>query len=484
MNASTKVTVLLSSTAVFLIALELTIISVALPEIEAAFPESTRAVISWVFTAYSVGVASLLLIAGWLAERLGRKRIFIVGMSIFALGSFVSGQASTIEMLIGGRVVQAIGGAFLLPASLALLLGSVPADKREMAIGIWGSMAGLAAAAGPTLGAFLVDSAGWRWVFLINVPIAVAAVALGEAKLVESRDQNIAPTVDLLAVPSGALAVAAIVFAMTAGGSVGWSDPRILVALASAAVLGTVFVHRSTTHERPVFAPSLARRRSFAVGGVATVAFGAAFTGWLALAPSFVAEVWGYSTLRSGLAIAPAPVMMAIVARPAGNLTATLGHRKVISLGSLLGVAATAWWVAFIGAEPSYLVGFLPGALLLGTGVGICFPMLTAASMRDVPSHQYAMGAAGNTTLRQTAIALGIAVSVTIVGADAISTSSVGAFKASWAVAGALFTLTSAVMWFAYPAASEKPVEAAQPVTSLHTLPVSPQPSTTFGAAS
>lgn len=432
-----------------MIALEITIISVALPEIEAAFPASSRVTVSWVFTAYNIGVAGLLLLGGWAAERLGRKRIFLLGLAIFGAGSAGSGLAPGIGWLIAARGLQAAGGALLVPSSLALILNAADDEDRDMAVGLWGAMAGLAAAVGPTLGALLVEWAGWRWVFLINLPIVLLAWVAGSRRLDESADSDLDGGVDPVAVPAGAVGVGLLVFAIVAGERAGWLSPVIAASLAVAAALLILFAWRSNHHPRPVFSPELARQRSFAVGAAGTLLFGAAFSGWLVLAPTFLSEVWGYSVLRSGLAISPAPLVMAIVAGPAGKLCARHGHRLVVGIGSLAPVIAVGWWVTMIGDEPGYLVGFLPGAVLFGAGIGVGFPMLTAASMRDVAPDRYAMGAAGNTTLRQVAMALGIALAFAVVG-DA-GGPELDPFKLSWLLCGLLFIGTSAVMIGGYP---------------------------------
>jgi len=456
-SSSGKWTVLLSSMAVFLIALEITIISVALPEIEAAFPASSRTTLSWIFTAYNVGVASLMLIAGWLAERHGRKRIFLSGMAVFAVGSIVTGLAPHVAILIGGRVVQAVGGALLLPASLALILHSVAPERKDASIGIWGAMAGLAAAVGPTLGALLVDAAGWRWVFLVNVPIAVLALVFGPRVLVESRDPDAKSDVDVLGPPLGAAGVAALVFAIVAAGVRGVTAPVVLIAAAAALLLLIVFVVRTTRHPSPLFPPGLASLRTYRVGAAGTVVFGAGFAGWLVLAPTFLVEVWGYSIIEAGFAIAPAPVAMAITAGPAGKLCARHGYRWVIAAGSMISVAAVAVWLLSVGTDTGYVTTFLPGAVLLGVGVGIGFPMLTAASMNDVPASSYAVGAAGNTTVRQVALALGISIAVAIVGTAETSTNDIDSFRTSWLICGVFFLATAAIIAARYPTLTTNP---------------------------
>jgi EmrB/QacA subfamily drug resistance transporter len=464
---SASLTMVLSSTAIFLIALEITIIAVALPEIEEAFAGVGRSTVSWVFTAYNIGVAALLLTGGWLAERFGRKRVFQSGLAIFAVGSVAAGLAPGIEVLIAARVVQSVGGALLVPASLALILHSVPPDRRDVAVGLWGAMAGVAAAVGPTLGALLVELTNWRAVFLINVPVAVLALVVGRRALVESRDPNISPRVDLVAAPAGAASVGLAVFAIIAGEPLGWTDPRVVGSLVLAALLLVAFGYRSQTHPTPVFDPSISRLPSFRVAAAGTLAFGAAFAGWLALAPTFLSEVWGYSVLRSGLAIAPGPLVMAAVAGPAGKMVTRFGHRRVIAVGALLPVLAVASWVLLVRSDSSYVTSFLPGVVLYGAGVGVGFPMLTAAALRDVPEHQYAMGAAGNTTLRQVAMAMGISMCFAIVGAasGADSAASASPYIQSWIACGVLFVATALVMLLRYPEPTDASLVGLTPVT-------------------
>jgi len=465
--ASPGLTTAIGSVAVFFIALELTIISVAMPEIADDFTSSSRATLSWIFTAYNVGVASLLLIGGWLAERFGRKRVFLIGLAIFTIGSVGSGLAPTVGVLIASRVVQAIGGALLVPASLGLILHAVEPAKRDVAIGVWGAMAGLAAAIGPTLGAVLVSSVGWRSVFLVNVPVAIVVAVLAWQRVEESLDPNIASSVDLLAVPAGAFGVGIFVFDIVAGSTLGWTSPVTLGTMVLGVGLVVLFIRRSTRHPHPVFEPEIASRRSFIIGGVGTLCFVAGFTGWLVLAPTFLTEVWDYSVLRAGLAIAPGPLVMAVVAGPAGKLASKRGHRVVITAGALFSLGAVLWWTTQVGSDPSYAAGLLPGLILMGIGVGFGFPMLTAVSMLDVPSHQYAMGAAGSTTIRQLAMAVGIAIAVAIVGTPENATGAFDQYRWSWIVAGAFFAVTAVAMQLL----GDQPVHE-QPTHEIHDPPL------------
>lgn len=437
--------------AVFMIALELTVISIAFPDIGEEFATANRSTLSWIFTAYNVGVASLLLLAGWVAERFGRKRVFLAGLIVFTAGSALSGLAPTIGAMIAGRGIQSVGGAMLLPSSLALILNSVPENKRNAAIGAWGATGGVAAAIGPTVGAVLIEFAGWRWIFLLNVPVACIALVVGHRILVDTRDPNAQRTVDPVAVPSGALGTGVLLYVIVTAGEVGLFSVRTIVLAVISTVCIGVFWYRSTRHHAPVFPPDLTRRRSYVVGAVGTGVFSIAMSAWLALIPTFLVAVWGYSSLKAGFAIAPGPATMAIVAGPAAKLADKAGLRLVVLAGLGAATAAVGWWLVFVGATPDYLISFLPGTIMFGIGLGAVFPMLTAAAMRDVEPSRFAIGAAGTTTMRQVGAALGVSIAVAIVGSGVPR---LEPFRQSWMVAGALIVATAILVAVSYPPAS------------------------------
>ena len=221
-------TVGIASAAVFMVSMEITVISLAFPEIREQFSEASESALSWIFSAYNIGVASLLLIGGWLSERYGHKRIFLTGVSIFLLGSVVAGFAVSSEMLIGARIVQATGGALQAPSGLALVLAAAPPARHQMAIGIWGAAGALAAAAGPTLGALLVEGFGWRAVFLINIPVIGVALVLGRRWLPDTPPSPGTDDVDLVSVPLAGVGVGALVLGIVQGETWGWSSAAVI----------------------------------------------------------------------------------------------------------------------------------------------------------------------------------------------------------------------------------------------------------------
>ena len=220
-------TLLVTSLAVFMVSIELTIIALALPDIRGAFPGASAATLSWVITAYNIGVASLLLVSGWLADRHGWKRFFLAGIGLFGLASLLAGLAPSAPILIGARALQSVGGALQYPAGLALLLSAFPPARHSTALGFYAGVGGLAAAIGPSLGAVLVDGFGWRAVFLVNVPVAVFGVVTGRRWLTGSVAAESPERVDLVSVPLASLGVAAAILALVKGRESGvGSRPR------------------------------------------------------------------------------------------------------------------------------------------------------------------------------------------------------------------------------------------------------------------
>jgi EmrB/QacA subfamily drug resistance transporter len=442
-------TLWITSVSMFLVSMDVTIVSVALPDISKDFSGTSSATLSWVFTAYNVTFAALLLLAGKLGDRWGRKRAFQIGLLMFLGASTLAALAPTSGVLIGARTLQAAGSALIYPASLALLLLEFPVSRRSMAIGVWGGIAGLGAAIGPTLGAILVEAAGWRSVFFINVPFVVAAIVAGAFLLRESKGANPRERFDPIAVPLAAVAVGLLVLGVVQGGPWGWTDPRVLACFVGAAVLLPVFVWRSAHHPRPLLDLDLFRLRSFSAGCSAQALYIGSFFGWLVLMPSFFQSIWGYSPLAAGFALAPSPAIAGLVSPFAGRAADRIGHRGLIILGTSLSAIGMVWWVLAIGPEANYARDVLPGMVLMGLGGGAGFSTLTGAIMRDVPARFYSMAGAARSTIFQLGSAIGIAMAIALLGDPA--SAGVSDYARTW-VMGAVGALACAfIVFVAYP---------------------------------
>ena len=429
----------------FMAALDLSIVNVAFPDIEASYPDSSQAALAWIITAYSIVFGALLVTGGRTGDRLGRRRIFLGGILVFLVGSFLCGIAPSVATLVAARVLQGVGAAFLVPASVALLIAAYPPERRTQMVAQWGGIGALAVATGPSLGAAIVSAGGWRWAFFVNLPVGLAVVLVGRRVLVESEVETGGARPDYLGVVLMSVAVAALVFAVSEGTTWGWTDPRILAALAIAAVVGTAFVQRSRHHAEPVVDPALFGERSFVAANLATLVYAAGFFPMLLGNILFLTGVWDYSIMQAGLAVTPGPLVVALIAGRAGRAAVRLGFRSVLLAGAACFSAGLLWYVLRIGTEPAYLTRWLPGTLLVGLGVGLTFPVLSAAAVSSLPAHRFAVGSAVNQTARQLGGALGIAVLVAIIGAPDGAVDAVRRFHHLWLYAAATATVSGLI---------------------------------------
>jgi EmrB/QacA subfamily drug resistance transporter len=449
-------TLLITATAGFMVSLEITVISLAFPEIQDTF-DASRSTLSWIFTAYNIGVAALLLLAGWAADRYGRKKLFLAGLFVFMIGSLASGLSVDPSTLIASRVLQSVGGAMQFPAGLALLLPAFPPERRGMAVGIWGATGALAAALGPTIGAILINAFGWRSVFLVNVPVAVLAIAAGAAILQESRSDDLPERVDPISVPMASIGVGLLVLAIAQTESWGFVSVPTLLTVLGSAVLLWLFVHRSRTHPAPLFDLALTKIRSFSVAQVGTVFFCAAFFGWFVVLPTFLLDWWGYSVVKTGLALFPGPALAAFVSPTVGRIADARGVGPVLAVGGFSGALGLGWHLLFTGEEPNYVLGLLIPSLFVGVSAGCSFAMLVAASMRDIPPHRFGMAGAGRTTAFQLAVALGIAIGAAVIGDPDTVGEALSAYRLNWILVMIFFIAQGVLFATLYPA---KPAEA------------------------
>lgn len=424
----------------FITALDLSITNVAFAEIQRAFPDVSRAGISWVVTAYNIMFGSLLIAGGRIADRVGRKRVFQLGVLIFGIGSALCGVAPDLAVLVGGRAIQGIGGALLMPATLGLLLGAFPAEKRTQVVTMWGGIGALGVASGPTLGALLIDAAGWRAAFWINVPICLGSMIVGARVLTESPRQT-GPRPDYPGAVMITVVLAAIVVVISEGQSWGWTDPVIIGSFLVAVALTPVFVLRSRRHPEPMVDLTLFESRSFGLSNAASVAFGAAFAGLVLNNVLFLRTVWDYGVLKAGWFSVISPVVVAIVSGPAGRAAARYGFRRVLVTGTLLFSATQLWYLLVLGESAQPWTLWVPAGVLLGCSIGMTLPVLSAAAVATLPPTRYALGGAVNNTARQIGAALGVAILVAVQGHPSTPAQELAGFHRGW-----IFTMIAALL--------------------------------------
>jgi EmrB/QacA subfamily drug resistance transporter len=404
--------------------LDLFIVNVAIPSIARSFGGADLASLSWVLNAYAIVFAALLVPAGRLADLIGRRTAFLAGMIVFGLASAACAAAPDVWVLVVARVIQAAGGALLMPASLGLALAAARPEKRTGTIRAWTSVGGAAAALGPVLGGALVE-VSWHWVFLVNVPVVAVAVAAGvrflPAPLRVTRAAGLA-TAEKEAVPDAigavifTLAIGALALGLVKGSDWGWTSPALLGTLIAAAALIAVFARRSARHPAPVIEPHLLRQPVFAIATVANVVFGIAFGAMLLLVTLWCQDVWHWSALRTGLGVAPGPLLVPFWSIAAGPIARRIGPGPVAAAGCAIYAAGCVFWRLNLALTPDYAARMLPGMLLTGTGVGLTLPTLVSAAVSAVPPQRFATGSGIVTMARQVGIVLGVAILVTVLG--------------------------------------------------------------------
>jgi EmrB/QacA subfamily drug resistance transporter len=403
------------SVGVFMASLDLFIVNIAFPDIQREFSGASLADLSWVLNAYAIVFAALLVPAGRISDRTGRKRGFIGGLAAFVAASALCAVAPSTELLVAARVLQAAGGAFMVPTSLGLLLPEFPPAQRATAVGAWAAVGGVAAAAGPPIGGLLVE-ASWRWVFLVNLPIGLVTLVIAARALREHREPAGTPRPDMLGAVLLAAGIGALALGIVKGPEWGWDSARVIGSFATAAALVPLFLLRSARHRAPVVELPMLRVRSFAFANLGALLFFASFSAMLLGGVLFLTSVWDYSVLKAGISLSPGPLMAALFSFPAGKLSDRFGQRVVGTPGALLFALGGGWWIWQIGVQPDYARELLPGMILGGIGVGLTIPTLSSAAAASLPPHRFATGTAVFGMSRQIGTVLGVSILIAILG--------------------------------------------------------------------
>ncbi|WP_440714179.1 MFS transporter [Gordonia sp. FQ] len=399
-------TLIAVSTATFMLLLDVTIVSVALPDIQRELGASFSQ-LQWVADIYALALASLLLTSGALSDRLGRRRVFLAGLTLFTAASLLCGVAQDPVMLIVSRGIQGIGGAMLFATSLALLASTFHGRERGMAFGVWGAVTGIATALGPILGGLITTGISWRGIFVVNVPIGVIAIVLTLMKVDESRAPH-ARRIDWLGMITFTLGLAALVYGLTEAGEKSWGDGLVIGAFVVAAVLLVAFVAVELMIDEPMFDLSLLRVPTFLGGSVAAFAMNGSLFAMLIYLVIYLQDSLGYSAMETGLRLLVMSGTTMVVATAAGRASSHVPVRWLIGPGLLL-VGVSLILMAGLSADSSW-THLIPGLIVAGIGSGLVNPPLASTAVGVVPIHQSGMASGANNTFRQVGIAVGIAV--------------------------------------------------------------------------
>jgi EmrB/QacA subfamily drug resistance transporter len=445
---------------VVMASLDLFIVNVALPQISRDLHEPSLGTLSWVLNGYAIIYASLLVLAGRLADQHNRKAGFLLGVAIFTVGSAACGAAVNVPMLIAFRLVQAAGGALLTPTSLALVLAAYPAERRGGAVRAWTAAGGMAAALGPAIGGLLV-AVDWRWVFYVNVPVGLAALVIGWRQLPDLPGHP-GPRPDALSALLVTAGVAALTLGLVRGDAWGWGSAATIGVLVAAVVALGVFALRCVRHHNPLIEPAIFRIRSFSGASAATLLFSVSFGAMLLSIVLWMQDVWGWSALRTGLGIAPGPIMVPIFSfLITGRLLARYGPAVVIGLGASVFSLGLIWWAVMVQVRPDYLTA-LPGMVVTGMGVGLTLPSLMSTAASSLPPPSFATGTGAVNMLRQVGFAVGVAMLVAVLGSPHGAGAELTAFRHGWyATAAAGFAAALAAIWLRRPSGQPAPAAAA-----------------------
>lgn len=411
----------LTSAAVFLVSVDATILFVAFSSIQETFPSVTGAHLSWVLNAYTIVYAALLVAAGRLADIHGHRRLFLLGVGIFTVASALCGLATTPEVLISSRVLQAVGAAFLTPSSLALVLAAFPAAHRPVAVALWGAVGALAAAIGPSVGSYIVDQWGWQYAFYVNIPIGLITLVRGWRVLKEQHSNERSASPDIVGILLLIFGVGLVSLGVVQSGEWGALSMHTVLAVLAGLFLLLVFIFWSLQSASPALDLRLFRNNTFAYANIATFCFGMTFTMMFFGFFFFLTKIWGYSLSLSGLAVSPGPLLVIPVAIVSGKVAAQMGHRLGLVLGGLIFSLGGAWLLYQTGNEAHFLSVWLPGMLLTGLGVGMVLPSLSGAAVHSLAANRFGVGIAVNTAIRQLGSVFGVAATVLLVGSKSVT---------------------------------------------------------------
>jgi EmrB/QacA subfamily drug resistance transporter len=422
--------------------LDSTVVGIALPSIGRDFGGGVGT-LQWVVTGYTLTLAAFLLLGGALGDHYGRRRVFAIGVAWFAIASALCGFAPTSGFLIAARAVQGIGGALLTPGSLAILQASFRSDDRARAIGAWSGLSGVASAAGPLVGGYLLAVGSWRWVFFINLPVSAAVLAITVRHVPESRDPSATGRVDTVGAALAVVFLAGSTYGLIEGPTRGWSSPAVVISLVAAALSAPAFLVVEHRKANPMLPLGLFRSRQFSGANGVTFAVYGALGGALFLLPVELQIVKGYSPLEAGISLLPLTLIMLIFSARSGALSARIGPRLQMTVGPLI-VGAGLFLLVRATNPGSYWTQVFPAVLVFAIGLAVTVAPLTATAMSAAPAEHSGVASAVNNVVARAAGLLAVAVLPLLAGLTGAAALESGALAAGFRTAMVISGLTCA----------------------------------------
>lgn len=407
----TAVALVAASVPMFMATLDNLVMTTALPVLRTEL-SATLEQLQWMVNAYTLSFATLMIAAATLGDRWGRRRVFVAGIVVFALASIASALAPSAELLIAARAVQGVGAAAIMPLSLTLLAGAVPAARRAMAIGIWGGVSGLGVALGPVIGGAVVDGISWEAIFWINVPVAVVAIPLVLWALPESHGRR--QPLDLAGLTLAGAGILSLTWAIIRGNDDGWGSVTVVGGMVLGALLLGAFLLRESRTDHPLIPLRLFRVRSFAVANGSALVFSFGVFGLVFLLAQYLQIGMGYTPLEAGIRTLPWTAAPMIFAPIAGMLAPRVGVRPLLTLGLAMQAAGLAWQGLIVSTDGLVYADLVPGLALAGIGMGLTFAPSATAVLFDMAPDDHGTASSVNATIREIGGALGIAALVAV----------------------------------------------------------------------
>jgi EmrB/QacA subfamily drug resistance transporter len=399
----------------FMIMLDNTVVFVALSSIQSDLKIS-QSELEWVVSGYALTFAVLMLTGGKLADMLGRRRIFIVGLAIFTASSLACGLATSAGFLIGARVVQGVGAALMNPATLSIIVATFPPRQRGTAIGIWVGISAMALAIGPLIGGILTEQINWSWIFFINVPVGIAGIIVSRIFITESRDESEEQRLDLPGLISSAVGLFGLTYALIEGNNYGWGSTRILASFAVAVVGLATFVLLEHRQRVPMLDLALFKNSTFTGANLTMLLVALAMFGVFFFNSLYLGQVLGYSPIQTGATFLPLTILIVFVAPLAGRFSDKIGSRWLMGAGLVL-LSGSLLSFSTLGVDSGFW-DIVPGLILGGFGMSLAMTPTTAAAMGSVPVDKAGVGSAVLNSMRQVGGSLGIALMGAIVAAS------------------------------------------------------------------
>jgi EmrB/QacA subfamily drug resistance transporter len=408
----------------FMIMLDNTVVNVALPAIQRDL-EADLSELQWVVTGYALTFAALMLIGGKVADAYGRRLIFVVGIAVFTTASLWCGLAASSDELIAARVLQGVGAALMNPATLSIIAATFPPHQRGTAIGIWAGTSALALAIGPLVGGLITQHVDWSWIFFINVPVGILAIAASFLFIDETRDET-HERLDLPGLATSGVGLFALTYGLIEANTYGWTSTRIVGSFAVAVVMLAVFVLLERHQRAPMLQLDLFRNSTYTGANLVILLVALAMFGVFFFVSLYMQNVLGYSAVQTGAAFLPMTILIILVAPIAGRTSDRIGSRSLLTVGMVL-VAGQLLYFSRLGVDSSFW-NLLPGFLVGGVGMALTMTPSAAAATRSVPVDKAGVGSAVLNASRQVGGSLGIALMGAIIAAEANGVTSPEAF--------------------------------------------------------